>query len=83
MKVYSIWLGEVESTQVNDLLTAKARELGYAFLQKRKIELTNLIEEASAEAPCDSADERELQEVEFMCSVFLDRDGFVKDDIPF
>lgn len=83
MKVYSIWLGEVESSQVEELLTHKAKELGYAFLQSRAKELRAVIENADSDNPCDVTDERELQEVEFMMSVFQDEDGFVKEDIDF
>lgn len=83
MKVFTIWLGNVEANEVETLLTSKADELGYAFLNKRYAELTTLIEQASSEHPCDASDERELQEVDFMRSLFLDEEGYVKDDIPF
>jgi hypothetical protein len=82
MKVLSIWLGEVDSSEVESLLTAKAKELGYAFLQERASELRSTIEQAgeSADSICDAADERELEEVEFMMSTFQDEEGYPDPD---
>jgi hypothetical protein len=80
MKVFSIWLGDVEASQVEELLTNKAKELGYKFLLERHKELRTLIDNASADEPCDISDERELQEVEFMLSTYQDYQGYPDPD---
>ena len=83
MKVFSIHLGNVEASSVEAGLTALAHELGYAKLQVMYKDLSLSIFDADENNPVDIADERELEEIKFMMSVFQDADGFVKEDIPF
>ena len=83
MKVHSITLGLVESSQVEELLRAEAHKLGLSELRTMRERLTTAIESASSDQPVDLADERELEEVEFMLTEFLDADGYVKEDIEF
>ena len=83
MKVHTITLGLVESGEVEYMLREEAKRQGLPALRKLRDELKQRIDSADAENPCDLADERELEEVEFMLSTFLDDEGFIKEDIEF
>lgn len=83
MKVHSITLGLVESSLVEELLIAEAKEIGLKRLLWLRDHLKEAIESADSDNPVDLADERELEEVEFMLRVFLTEDGFVREDIEF
>ena len=83
MKVHSITLGLVEASQVEELLRAEAKVIGLSELRSMQARLKQAIDSASSDNPVDLADERELEEVEFMLSTFLDDQGYVRDDIEF
>jgi hypothetical protein len=83
VKVYTITLGEVESSQVEELLRAEAKKQGLKAIRSLHSRLKSAVESADSENPVDAVDERELQEAEFMLSTFLTPDGFVKEEIEF
>jgi hypothetical protein len=83
MKVFTITLGYVEHTEVEAQFEKVALQIGYPGLLMMKDNLKQRIDNASADCPVDLADERELEEVQFMLTFFQDSEGFAKDNIPF